>query len=127
MENNTTCTSKQPDANSECTESQLANGSLDGNQLSQSSRDIADSSSSELESLSAVVVLGLNFRYGFRGCWLTLRVVLQSLHHRSTAESGVKWLRGGPSVVISRRSSTVETWRDVLLSVLMTFRLEKKL
>lgn len=94
--------------------------------MSQSSRDIADSSSSELESLSAVVVLGLNFRYGFRGCWLTLRVVLQSLHHRSTAESGLKWLRGGPSVVISRRSSTVETWRDVLLSVLMTFRLEKK-
>jgi hypothetical protein len=56
--------------------------------------------------------------YSFRGPWLILLVVLQSVHHKSTACFGEKFCRDGPSALISKGSPSVLVYSLVLLSVL---------
>ena len=96
------------------------------NQLSRSS--IAKCTSSDSDSVwEAVEELDLSLLglCGFLGPWLTLLVVEQLLHHKSTAESAEKQSRGGPSTKVSRRSSSMLTDRLVWLVVLMILREEK--
>lgn len=55
----------------------------------------------------------------------TLLVVAESFHHASIALSGEKSLSSGPSTLMSRRSLSVDVFRFVRLTVLITFSVEK--
>ena len=95
---------------------------MSGNNWSQSSRA---NGSSELLSSSLIALLPpARGMYSFLSFWFTLCPPKQLLHHNLMAASALNSDKGGPSMLISKRSCSVLVWRFVLHLILTTLNKE---